>query len=73
MAKYIVQVSKSAQKDLVKIHKSGNKSDISKLTKIIEQLSETPFSGLGNPEMLKFNLSGFWSRRINKKDRLFIQ
>jgi hypothetical protein len=44
MAKYIVQISKSAQKDLVKIHKSGNKSDIERLSRIIEELSYSPFS-----------------------------
>ncbi|MCX2491986.1 Txe/YoeB family addiction module toxin [Pedobacter sp. PF22-3] len=26
--------------------------------------------GVGNPERLKFELSGLWSRRINQKDRL---
>jgi toxin YoeB len=70
MAKYIVQISKSAQKDLVKIYKSGNKSDIERLSRIIEELSETPYTGIGNPEKLRFDLAGFWSRRINKKDRL---
>jgi len=29
-----------------------------------------PSKGLGKPESLKHNLSGFWSRRISKKDRL---
>ncbi len=56
MAKYIVQISKSAKKNLVKIHKSGNKSDIERLSKIIEELSETPYTGIGNPEKLKFDL-----------------
>jgi len=34
-----------------------------------------PETGTGKPERLKFDLSGYWSRRINKKDRLiyFIQ
>ncbi len=34
------------------------------------ELSETPFSGTGNPEALKWELTGYWSRRINQKDRL---
>jgi len=29
-----------------------------------------PFSGIGKPEPLKYDMSGFWSRRINDKDRL---
>ena len=31
------------------------------------------FTGTGNPEELKYELSGFWSRRINKKDRLIYE
>ncbi len=31
---------------------------------------KTPFEGLGKPEALKNNLSGFWSRRINETDRI---
>ncbi len=53
-----------------KIHKSGNKSEIKRVSRIIEEFSETPYTGIGNPEKLKFDLAGFWSRRINKKDRL---
>jgi toxin YoeB len=33
-------------------------------------LSTTPFEGTGNPEPLKYQLAGYWSRRINRKDRL---
>jgi len=32
-----------------------------------------PKIGTGNPEQLKYQLSGFWSRRINKKDRLIYE
>jgi toxin YoeB len=32
-----------------------------------------PFIGIGNLEMLKYNLNGLWSRRLNKKDRLIYQ
>ncbi|MCD4710305.1 MAG: type II toxin-antitoxin system YoeB family toxin [Bacteroidales bacterium] len=34
------------------------------------ELSETHYSGTGNPEALKYYLSGYWSRRINKRDRI---
>jgi len=33
-------------------------------------LEEHPETGIGQPEQLKHNLSGYWSRRINQKDRL---
>jgi|TARA_B100001971_G_C18211424_1_gene550953 toxin YoeB len=35
-----------------------------------EMLRFSPASGLGKPEMLKQNLSGFWSKRISQRDRL---
>ena len=33
------------------------------------ELSNAPYEGTGNPEPLKYQLAGYWSRRINKKDR----
>jgi len=70
MGKYIVVLEPSAENE-IKFHlKSGNKAIIKKLEKIIQELMETPYSGIGNPEALKNNLSGYWSRRISQKDRL---
>ena len=41
------------------------------LCKILQEMQRgNPSKGLGKPESLKHNLSGFWSRRISKKDRL---
>jgi toxin YoeB len=41
------------------------------LCKIIqEMLRGDPKSGLGKPEPLKYNLSGFWSRRLSQQDRV---
>ena len=34
------------------------------------ELEETPYEGEGQPEALKYELSGFWSRQINLEDRL---
>lgn len=70
MGKYIVDFEPKALKEIKEHHKSGNQSSIKKITKILIELSETPFEGTGNPEPLKYELSGFWSREINKKDRL---
>lgn len=50
--------------------KSGNKSIQSKITKLLKSINETPFEGIGKPELLKYELKGFWSRRINKEHRL---
>lgn len=35
-----------------------------------EMLRDDPSQGLGKPEQLRHNLSGFWSKRISQKDRL---
>ena len=41
-----------------------------KINDLIENISQTPFNGLGKPEPLKNDLSGYWSRRIDDKHRL---
>ncbi|MFA9191857.1 Txe/YoeB family addiction module toxin [Flavobacterium sp. FZUC8N2.13] len=70
MGKYFVDFEDIARKDLKKHYKSGNKATIKKIEKILLELTENPFAGEGNPEALKHQLSGFWSREINKRDRL---
>ncbi len=70
MGKYFVELIESSKKDLQKHNKSGNKSVIKKIERILYELSEHPYTGTGNPEQLKHELSGFWSRRISQKDRM---
>ena len=41
-----------------------------RINKLIEDIKRHPFEGLGNPEPLKYNWSGFWSRRIDREHRL---
>ncbi|HCQ11718.1 Txe/YoeB family addiction module toxin [Flavobacterium sp.] len=73
MGKYQVIIKATAEKDLSKHKKSGDKASIKKILKILNELKEHPYTGTGNPEELKYELSGFWSRRINKKDRLIYE
>ena len=70
---YTILFHKMALKDIDKIIKSGNKIDIVKLDSILEELKLHPKYGIGNPELLKYNLAGFWSRRINRKDRIIYE
>lgn len=70
MGKYKVEIQPTAEKDLSKHKKSGNKATQLKIIKILDELKEHPYSGTGKPELLKYELQGYWSRRINKKDRL---
>jgi toxin YoeB len=41
-----------------------------RINALIRDIARSPFSGLGKPEGLKHNLSGYWSRRITKEHRL---
>ncbi len=41
-----------------------------KIVELIKDIDRSPFTGLGKPEPLKHELSGFWSRRINEEHRL---
>jgi toxin YoeB len=70
MGKYFIELEDIARKDLKSHYKSGNRSTIKKIEKILLELTENPFVGEGRPEELKHNLKGYWSRRINQKDRI---
>ena len=70
MAKYIIELTNLAKEQLQKHKKSGNKANLNKISKIFYDLENNPYVGVGNPEPLKHNLSGFWSRKINLKDRI---
>lgn len=70
MGKFRVEITELAKRQLAKHFKSGNQASIKKIVQILKELSETPYSGVGKPEALKGNLTGFWSRQINQKDRL---
>jgi toxin YoeB len=51
--------------------KSGNKSVLKKkISTLVEAIGDTPFEGVGKPEQLKHEFSGYWSRRINKEHRI---
>ncbi len=49
---------------------SGKKIIQNKITKLVEDILRHPYTGLGKPEGLKYELSGLWSREIDKKNRL---
>jgi len=44
-----------------------------KIIKLIEAIMKDPYRGIGNPEPLRHELSGCWSRRINQEHRLVYQ
>lgn len=70
MGSYQIEVKPTAEKDLENHKKSSSQATKNKITQLFAELEEHPYEGTGRPEKLKGDLSGFWSRRINKKDRL---
>lgn len=47
-----------------------DKNVLKRINKLIEAIQRNPFDGIGKPEPLKFNLTGYWSRRITDEHRL---
>ncbi len=70
MSSYILRFSEQAKEDISYHKKSGNKVVFNKITLLLEELTEHPFTGTGKPEPLKHALTGCWSRRINREHRL---
>jgi len=51
--------------------RAKNKIIHKNLCKILKEMQKNdPSQGIGKPELLKYDLSGFWSRRLSQKDRL---
>lgn len=49
---------------------SEDKKTLKKLNALIKDIQRDCYSGIGKPESLKDNLSGWWSRRIDDKNRI---
>jgi toxin YoeB len=62
-----------ALEDIVFWKKSGQKNIQTRITKLIEDIQINPQTGLGHPEPLKYELSGLWSRKIDKGNRLIYE
>lgn len=65
-----IEYTLQAKEDFDFWKKSGNASILKKIRKLIEAIQQFPFEGIGKPEVLKYNLTGCWSRRINKEHRI---
>jgi len=62
--------SLKALEDISYWKKSGNKTVQEKISALIDDIIMHPYTGIGKPESLKHQLSGSWSRRITRTDRL---
>ena len=43
---------------------------VKKIYEVLDNCCDTPFTGVGQPEALKGNFSGYWSRRVNLEHRI---
>ena len=49
---------------------SADKKKLKRINELIKATFRDPFIGIGNPEPLKHDLQGYWSRRIDGEHRL---
>ena len=69
MKNIIIEFRPRSQEEIAWFMKHDKKLYL-KIRTIIEDIKLHPYSGLGKPEALRFELSGYWSRRINREHRL---
>ena len=62
--------SEQAKHDKAKIKRNYPKSVQTRLVRMIKEMLVTPYEGIGKPEILKYELSGRWSRRLTDKERV---
>lgn len=61
--------TQTAWKDYLYWQKNDKKK-LKRINELIKGTLRSPFEGIGNPEALKYDLRGYWSRRIDKEHRL---
>jgi len=62
--------NQKALDDLEFWKQSGNTKIQKKISELIQAIELDPFVGIGKPELLKYELIGKWSRRINQEHRI---
>ncbi|MFA5918563.1 MAG: Txe/YoeB family addiction module toxin [Candidatus Nanopelagicaceae bacterium] len=67
-----VMLTDTARQDFAFWEKSNPKV-IEKINSLLESILTDPEKGIGKPEKLKYELAGYWSRRINHRDRIVYQ
>ena len=68
--KYTLELSSKAEKDLDFFRKTGNAKLVNKIVILFSELQQHPRTGTGKPKQLSGDLSGYWSRRIDQKNRM---
>jgi len=65
-----LKYSLKAEDDIEFWKKSGNQAIMKRISALLANMKETPYTGIGKPEKLKYELAGKWSRRINDEHRI---
>lgn len=68
-----IELTIQAEEDLDYWKRTHNIIVLKKIRALLENIVATPYTGIGKPEALKHELSGKWSRRITKADRIIYQ
>lgn len=67
---YRIVLSEQAREEYAYFFRSGNKVITNKIAALLKDISEHPYTGIGKPEALRYELAGKWSRRINSEHRI---
>ncbi len=62
--------SARAQQDIAFWKRSGDRKAMARISSLIQSIETDPYTGIGKPEALKYELAGLWSRRITKEHRV---
>ncbi len=59
--------------DIIYWKKKRNDKIQNRIAELVDAIEIDPFTGIGKPEPLKYKLSGKWSRRIDKANRIIYE
>jgi len=68
-----LRLTDTAKEDIKFFLKSGQTGIVKKIEKLLVDIKDHPFEGIGKPEPLKYGYSGKWSRRIDIKNRVIYE
>ncbi|WP_026991271.1 Txe/YoeB family addiction module toxin [Flavobacterium subsaxonicum] len=67
---FSIEFTNTALEDYNFWKKTNNLQILNKIKSLLANMQQTPFTGIGQPEALRHELSGYYSRRINKEHRI---
>jgi toxin YoeB len=65
-----IRLIEESEKDLAYWQRSHNSVVLKRIAALLTSIETSPFQGIGKPEPLRHDLSGYWSRRIDRENRI---